>query len=192
MVNRVVASGVDGDFNVQEGIDVLTIGGIRDYLSNIEVVKSLANKDGFKCRFIGKGHASQRIEQYCEEQKISNVSFSGFYKKEEESNFIKTATFMNIFYPRIITHDTAMSNRFYNSLIYKKPMIVTKGTTQGDLVEKYKLGVAIDNCQNLTKELVEFVKVEDFCAYAARCNKLLGRFLQDQKTFENAIKQFVS
>ena len=36
-------------------VDVLTIGGIRDYSSNIEIIKSLANNSNFMLRFIGKG-----------------------------------------------------------------------------------------------------------------------------------------
>jgi hypothetical protein len=67
---------------------------------------------------------------------------------------------MNIFYPRVITHDTALSNRFYNSLIHRKPMIVTKGTIQGDYAERFNVGVAIEDCNNLVENLRNFIKQE--------------------------------
>ncbi len=98
---------------------------------------------------------------------------------------------MNIFYPRVITHDTALSNRFYNSLIYKKPMIVTKGTTQGDYAEMYQVGVVVENCNNLTEDLKTFLE-KDYNDYTKRCNDLLMLFLNDQHKFVNVVKNFVS
>ena len=97
---------------------------------------------------------------------------------------------MNIFYPRVITHDTAVSNRFYNSLIYRKPMIVTKDTTQGDFAEKYNVGVALHNCHNLAYELKSFMQ-QDYNVYAERCDKLLLEFLEYQTRFEKMVRDFI-
>lgn len=170
-------------------IDVLTIGGIRDLTANLEVVNALGNKENFQLRFVGKGNAAPMIEEYCKQNNIQNISFVGFYKKNEEAGYIENATFLNIFYPRIITHDTALSNRFYNSLIYKKPMIVTKNTIQGDYAENYKVGVAVENCKNLSSELNNFIN-NDFESYSERCNRLLATFLKDQELFVNAVRDF--
>lgn len=179
-------------FNIKDGIDVLTIGAIRDYSSNIEVTKVLANKDGFTLRFVGRGQGTvERLQAYCDEVVAKNVTFVGSYDKPEESGYVKSCTFMNIFYPRIITHDTALSNRFYNSLIYRKPMIVTKGTIQGDYAEKYNVGIAIKDCHNLTDDLNKFLK-QDYDEYCNRCNSLLNAFLEDQYEFVEAVKRFVN
>lgn len=180
-----------GSYNITNGIEVLTIGAIRDLSSNMEVVKALANKEGVKLSFVGKGGAADKIADYCRAEGVNNVSFTGFYQKQEEAEYVKNSTFMNIFYPRIITHDTALSNRFYNSLIYKKPMIVTKGTTQGDYAEENHVGVALNDCSTLYEELLSFVQHEDYEVYAERCNALLKSFLDDQKAFENAVCSFV-
>lgn len=179
-------------YNTKNGIDVLTIGAIRDLSSNMEVVKALANKEGVKLRFVGKGGASETISEYCRREGIKNVSFTGFYQKQEEADYVEDATFMNIFYPRVITHDTAMSNRFYHSLIFKRPMIVTKDTTQGDYVEEERLGIAVENCEHLYEELRCFLESESFGDYAERCNALLRLFLKDQDTFEGAVRLFVT
>lgn len=179
-----------GSFYCENEICILTIGAIRDYSSNVEVVKALANKKGIKMQFVGKGDGAVQIERYCIENDIKNISFVGFYQKQEEKEYIKDCSFMNIFYPRVITHDTALSNRFYNSLIYKKPMIVTKNTTQGDYVEKYQVGIAIENCNNIEHELRYFFNL-DYSSYAKRCNSLLESFLKDQEEFENAVKRFI-
>ena len=177
-------------FGPSGNIDVLTIGGIRDFSSNVEVVKSLADENGFTVRFVGRGGGATQLAAYCEEHGIKNVSFEGFYQKHEEPGYVKSSTFMNIFYPRVITHDTALSNRFYNSLIYRKPMIVTKDTIQGDYAEKYNVGVALVDCSDLKNALKTFIQ-QNYNAYAERCDNLLHEFLQDQERFEKLVHGFV-
>lgn len=181
----------ESGFNIEGGVDVLTIGAIRDYSSNIEVVKALANQEGFSARFVGKGSVSTLLEGYCKHNNVKNVFFKGFYQKPEEAEYVRSCTFMNIFYPRIVTHDTALSNRFYNSLIYRKPMIVTKNTCQGDYAEKYHVGVAIDECSNLTEKLRWFLQ-QDYVEYCNQCDILLNRFMEDQELFVNAVIEFIS
>ena len=179
-------------FNLLEGkIDVLTIGAIRDFSSNIQVAKALVNKDGVTLRFVGKGQATvDKLKSYCDEVNATNISFVGYYEKQEEAEYVKSCSFMNIFYPRIITHDTALSNRFYNSLIYHRPMLVTKDTCQGDYAEKYNVGLALENCDDLTDKLVAFLR-NDYSAYCARCEELLAVFLDDHEQFVGAVKEFV-
>ena len=181
----------EGSFVAGREIEVLTIGAIRDFSSNIEVVKALGNKEGITVSFVGKGGAADQIAKYCKQEGIRNVKFTGFYQKHEEAGYVKDATFMNIFYPRVITHDTALSNRFYNSLIYRKPMIVTKDTTQGDYAERYGLGLALETTEGLADKLKEFLK-QDYAAYCERCNSLLSDFINDYNEFYGAVKQFVS
>ena len=181
----------ESSFCTQNGIDVLTIGAIRDYSSNIEVTKALANQEGFTLRFVGRGQGTvEKLQAYCDEVNAINVSFVGGYDKPEEAGYVKTSTVMNIFYPRKITHDTALSNRFYNSLIYRKPMIVTKATVQGDYAEKYNVGVAVTDCSNLTNVLKDFLH-QDYQDYCNRCDKLLLEFLNDQQEFVNAVCYFI-
>ena len=178
-------------FNDGKNIDVLTIGAIRDFSSNIEVTKALANKDGITLRFVGRGQGTvERLQAYCDEVTAKNVTFVDGYDKREEAGYVKSCTFMNIFYPRIITHDTALSNRFYNSLIYRKPMIVTKNTIQGDYAEKYNVGIAIENCNDLVNNLKHFLE-QGYNEYCRRCDSLLKEFLKDQYEFVEVVKKFV-
>lgn len=177
-------------YNISDGVDILTIGGIRDYSSNIQVIDGIANQSGFNLRFIGRGGAAARLEEYAKQKNAHNVSFKGYYEKIDEPGIIKTSTFLNIFYPRLNSHDSALSNRFYNSLLYRKPMIVTKNTTQGNYAEKYGVGIALDNCENLPNVLQEFLN-NDYSTYANNCDELLFKFLTEQDIFVEKFKQFI-
>lgn len=189
-VKAAIANKTTEGFNTNNPLIILTIGSIRDYSSNIEVIKALSNNNNVNVQFIGKGVDAAKLEEYCKKNNIRNVSFKGYYSKDEEPDYIKKSSFMNIFYPRKISHDTALSNRFYNSLIYKRPMIVTKNTTQGDYAEKYNVGISVTNCDNLADHLFEFLK-SDYAEYSNRCNSLLLRFLDDQKSFEEGVISFI-
>lgn len=172
-------------------IDILTIGGIRDFSSNIEVVDALANKNEFRMRFVGQGVASGMIENYCKSLNINNVLFHGYYKKEDEPDFISTASFLNIYYPPVITHSTALSNRFYNALIYKKPMIVKSNSIQGDFIKEYNLGIAIDNCNGLDNKIKDYLKRFDYTEFCKRANGLLNEFISDYDLFYSKIIDFI-
>lgn len=180
----------ENHWNTEAPVKILTIGSIRDYDSNTAVIDALSNKEQFLMQFVGQGLAVDGLKKYCQSNSVKNVEFKGFYPKTEEPNYIKVSSFMNIFYPRKISHDTALSNRFYNSLIFKRPMIVTKDTTQGDYVEQYHVGLAIESCEHIDDAILEFFK-NDYKEYAERCNTLLRMFLEEQRLFSDRLTKFI-
>ena len=171
---------------------ILTIGGIRDFEANKEVIDAIKNRDNYSLSFVGRGECSAPLNEYCKKIGASNVSFVGFYKKDEEKGYILNSDFINIYYPRLLSHDTALSKRFYNSLIYKKPMITTDRTTQGDFASNYRVGVAIKDCGELIEQLESFIEDNSFVEYCERCNKLLEVFIKEQLSFESHVLDFIS
>jgi len=171
-------------------INVLTIGGIRDFDSNSQVINALSNKDGFCLEFVGKGIAKEALEDFSNGIGCKNIHFTGYYPKEDEPKYITDSSILNIFYPKIISHSTAMSNRFYHSIIFKRPMIVTKDSTQGDYVEKFNIGLAIEDTSNLDKLIKDWLERNDYMTYCKRANKLLGQFIEDQDVFKKRLLDF--
>lgn len=189
-VASAISASINGSWTHESPIKVLTIGGIRDFESNVEVINALANKEDYILKFVGKGVASEHLKEYCITNEVDNVLFTGYYPKEDEPNYILETDFLNIYYPRKKSHDTALSNRFYSSLIFKKPMIVTKHTTQGDFVEQYRLGVALESCENLSQNLKDFLHMS-YAEYANRCNQVLKIFIKEQELFRNLLSRFI-
>lgn len=171
--------------------EVLTIGGIRNYESNMEVVRSLANNSMYNIKFVGKGYASKKIEESCLLNSYTNVSFSGYYKKEDEPEIIKLSSVLNIFYPQVKSHTSIMSNRFYHALIYKKPMIVTAGSVQGEYVEKYNLGLSVKDCSDLADMLCSFIVNMDKETFENNCNALLTGFIKENELFLAELDKFI-
>ena len=174
-------------------ISVLTIGGIRDYEQNAAVMMSRANNPSFRVAFVGRGeeNADVKLRELAEKNHVTNVHFQGYYEKTDEPRIINESTFLNIFYPRKLSHDTALSNRFYNSLIFRKPMITTADTIQGDYAAKYGVGIAIKDTENLSGELEKYVYLFKPDEYERNRKLLLNSFMDDYNTFKNAILDFV-
>jgi len=173
-------------------LKILTIGSIRKD-ANFEVLDSVGNAPDIELAFIGKsGNGSaELLEAHAKEKGYRNIVFKGLYRKEEEGDIYKQFNFVNIFYPRIPSHITALSNRFYNSLIFRRPMIVTKGGIQGNLVEKYGVGLAIDNCEGLPERLRLYYSNLDFDAYQERCDNLLKEIIKDYEKFSECVQSFL-
>lgn len=172
-------------------IKLLTIGAIR-IDSNYEVMDALGNNNSYALYFVGKGLASKILEDYAKEKGYKNIEFQGQYVKDEEADIIIQNTIINIVYPRIKTHDSALSNRFYNSLIFKRPMVVTSGGVQGKYVDKYHVGLSVENCNNLDTVIKEYVLNLDFYEYTRNCNNLLRLFLDDYNIWLETVKSFLN
>jgi hypothetical protein len=170
---------------------ILTIGYIRNYTSNVKVIQTLGNCNGFCLRFAGSGDATERLKEYVLSHGIKNVEFTGFYKKDEEESIVAECDFINIFFPDDIEHSAIMSNRFYLALIYKKPMIVTAGSVQATLVSEYGLGVVTSNCENLDNEINEYLSNFNYQTFCRRCNELLSIFVAEHCELERSIAEFM-
>lgn len=170
---------------------ISTIGGIRDYNANVEVIESLKNNEEFRLKFIGKGPSAVPLEEFVKTNKIDNVDFQGFYLKTDEWQFYEQCDMVNIYYPRIKSHETALSNRFYKSMIFRKPMIVTNRSTQGYYVEKYDLGLSVENCSDLANQIKNYLSNLDKEAFIERCNALLSEFIKDYENFSKNLTIFI-
>ncbi|MBR4389968.1 MAG: capsular biosynthesis protein [Prevotella sp.] len=173
-------------------LEILTIGSIRDYEQNSAVIEALGNNDRYHLTFAGRGYAAADLERFAKEHHVENIVFTGYYDKSTEPDIISQTTFLNIFYPRRPTHETAISNRFYNSLIFRKPMITTVGTIQGNYTEKYNLGLAITNTDNLSERLEDYYQTFDSVEFEKQRTRLLNEFKRDYDIFENIVKKFAS
>lgn len=171
-------------------INVMNIGGIRHFEQNRDIVQSLANNPRFVVTFAGNGFGVPPLQAYVEKHKIKNALFTGFYEKKDEPSLIAHATFINIYYSLEPRNRTALSNRFYNSLMYRKPMITTHGTEHGKYAEKYHVGLAVTDVSNLAAVLEDYIRQFDWNTYEEQRSKLLRRFLEDYAIFENVVRDF--
>lgn len=173
-------------------IEVLTIGGIRDYESNVEVIRALSNDSNFKLSFIGKGYAQPLLQKYAEKHEVTNICFKGYYDKPKEKEYILDSSVINIHYPKIESHISALSNRFYNSLIFRRPMLVTDGGVQAWYAKKYGVGIIVSDEADIKTNILKWFETSNYDKYQKNCKILLQTFLDDYYKFETMLKSFIS
>ncbi len=172
-------------------LEILTIGYIRNYSSNVKIIQSLGGNAGYSLNFVGRGDAAASLQEFAAAKGYANVGFKGFYKKEAEAAIVSSCDFINIFFPDDVEHSPIMSNRFYLALIHKKPVIVTRGSVQAALVKEYGLGVVAGDCSNLDVDIKDFCSGYDHIAFCKKCNELLALFVDEHRVFEQAVMAFV-
>ena len=170
---------------------ILTIGALRNFDQSLELIEEFANDDNIILDFVGKGTATEPLKEYTLMNKINNVFFTGYYDKKDESSYFLSSSFINIYYPRILSHDTALSNRFYNAIIYCRPMITTSDTIQGDFTDQYYLGITVNNCFELKNKIIKFKEQFDEAKYLENRLGLLNKFIEDYDIFEKNIFIFL-
>ena len=172
-------------------LEVLTIGYIRNYSSNVKIIQSLGSNGSYSLRFVGRGDAAGALQGYAVSNGHTNVEFSGFYKKNDEATLVDSCNFINIFFPDDVEHSPIMSNRFYLALIHKKPVIVTEGSVQAALVKEYGLGVVTKECIGLDEDIRQYLSTFDYAMFCRKCNELLALFVEDYRALERSVAEFV-
>ncbi|MBR5594115.1 MAG: hypothetical protein IKW46_08590 [Bacteroidaceae bacterium] len=172
-------------------LEILTVGYIRNYNSNVKVIQSLGGNADYSLSFVGRGDAAASLQEFAAAKGYANVGFKGFYKKEDEAAIVSSCDFINIFFPDDVEHSPIMSNRFYLALIYKKPMIVTEGSVQAALVKEYGLGVVTGDCSTLDADIREFCSAYNHTVFCNKCKDLLELFVEEYRVFEQSVINFL-
>ena len=166
-------------------IHILTIGQLRDFESNSSLIRILHNNKNYMIYFSGNGIAEKQLQDFSNKLKAENVVFTGYYRKEEEAEIVKKSDMINILFNHNINSNSLMSNRFYLSVIHRKPMIVRSGTFQAELVQLYKLGVVVDNENDLICNIENFWCTYDFNIYNQECSRFLNKVEEEVNNFDN-------
>lgn len=170
-------------------LSILTIGQIRDYNANVKLMEALKKEKLIRMVYAGYGLASDDLIKYAKEHHVDNVNFTGRYKKSEEESIVMEHHMINGFMNRDINSDSLMSNRFYLSVLMRKPLIVRKGSYQAELVERYGLGVVLDEVDNFVDRIIKWWQDFDGIKYEQGCRDFLESVRLDTQKFEQQLLQ---
>lgn len=165
-------------------VSILTIGQLRDFSANCVLMDKLKNNPHFKLVYSGSGLASEPLKNYAVQNHIENAIFTGRYQKSDEESIVMKHQMLNAYLPRNINSDTLMSNRFYLSVLMRKPLIANKGSFQAELCEKYDFGVVLDENDDFADKIKSWWRRFDAEKYNRACKIFLECVKCDMKRFE--------
>lgn len=156
------------------------------------MIDSLKDSRRYKLQYIGREYPGINLKKYIEDNVISNVTFKGKFENKDKPQIYQDIDIINAYYGTgTLEVDTALPNKLYDCLIFKKPMIATKGTYLSTIVEKYKLGIAISKDDDLKTKLDNFIKNFNAVEFEKTTNMLLKIEANDQEKIVEKLKEFI-
>ena len=171
---------------------IVTIGTLRDYETNSQIIKVLGNHPNYNLKFVGSGPSLSAFRQIVSENGFTNIEFTGGYKKHEELAHLYGTHFINLLINLTINSKTCMGNRMYLSAITGIPLLVNSKTYQAEVVSQYNLGCIIDFDKPLINQIENYIKsfnIELFDKGRMEFLKIVGI---ETATFEFKLKLFLN
>ena len=161
-------------------LKISTWGFFRDTFVNRAFTKSINNDSRFTMFFHGDPKtAGKKLQEYCAEIDSKNISFSGRYNPSDKCKFgYDTDLLYNMFDNDKTKY--ALSNRFYDGIVFSIPQLCTKDSFMGEMVEKYGIGKQFDpKSPDFANEIYDYYMSLDTDEFNANCKKTLEKVLYE-------------
>ena len=168
------------------------VGGVRYFKENCKLIDAFANNTKYKLAYIGKANLDCNLEEYCKQKNITNVIFKGQFDNKDKPKIYEKIDLINAVYGNnSLEVTTALPNRLYDGILFKKPIIATSGTYLGEVVEKYKVGIALNLNEDISKQIMLFLTNFEKKQFINSANKLLNIVNNEQNNYINKISSFL-
>ncbi|MFZ2538911.1 MAG: hypothetical protein WAX04_08405 [Oscillospiraceae bacterium] len=181
------------DIRDKSVINIGFIGGVRYYEENCALIKKLKNEFRYQLWYIGKPVSDCDLQTFCETNEITNVSFIGKYNNSEKPELYKNMEIINSIYgDSSLEVTTALPNRLYEACLLKKPIISSKGTFLGEVIQRYNIGISIDVDEDDVLKIVnDYVESFDMEKFNNGCEEFLADVKNDEDALIGQLRQFI-
>ncbi len=171
-------------------IVVSYIGILRDSSYLKLLIDIFKDDERFVLNINGGGDNYHEISEYS--RNCSNIICTGSYNEAEKMMFLKQADLLCYNYPCSYNNNIALANKYYDGLIYKKPLLCNPDTYSGRLVKDNEVGISLDFSDTDFKD-----KLYDYyhclCAekYVNTAEELLQQVIEEDEIYMRHILAFV-
>ncbi len=161
---------------------------IRNEKINIEIIKKLANDSRFSLHYHGREQAvAKKLRAYAKENGINNVFFYGEYNPEDKKKFVsQTDIIHNVFDDKAMCY--AVSNKFYDGVIYRKPLLCFADSYMGKMSTESKVGWAINPYDDdFADRIYELYFTMDKCSYERSCSAMVEKAVENNRVIEETL-----
>lgn len=176
-------------------IRIVFWGYIRHEELNRKIIERLAGDPRFELCFYGREQAvALRLKEYACQINAENVRFFGAYDPGEQDGFAAEADLLHNLYSNTEapSQSYAMTNKYYDGVIYRLPQLCMKDSFMGSCVEQENIGLVCDPSDaDFADQIWSYYQQLDMEHFRCRCDAVLQRICQEynlgRKVIENAI-----
>jgi len=170
-------------------------GAVRYFDFQKKYLNALKNDERFQIIYHGDGPQLDLYKRYCEVNGFENVIFTGGYDNNDKAELLKSANILNNCYGRSENEGKnvkyAVSNRFYDGMIYHIPQLVEPEGFKTDWTLKSGIGCNIDADESFADRLYDYYMSIDEVQFNKACQNTLQEVLREDDQYVAMIDQFI-
>ena len=168
-------------------LSIAFIGVVRFADECKQFLDKIKNDERVVFDFYGEGVGEKILKEYCSEKGFKNVNFHGRYMPEEKNEIIRSADFIfNAYGNKKISLIYALSNKYYDALYFKKPLIVNDNTTMAEFSEGISFEVNY-NSQTFVDDLLNWYNGIDEESINQTSEKYLQKAIKENEEVSKKI-----
>lgn len=126
-------------------IKISFIGGLRYFDTMKNLLLAIQENKNIEVYLIGKGPENNKFKDFIKKNNLKNIFIIDSYKYEEiKKLYVNTDLVWAVYPNKDYNVKYAISNKFFESILFEKPCFFAKNTLLGDFVEKEKIGIVVD------------------------------------------------
>ena len=177
----------------KEPYEIVWNGTVRFFDYQKKYLDVFKNDSRFVMVYHGAGVDLEKYKQYCNENSITNVRFTGAYDNKDKAKLIQNATFLNNCYGGREGDELrfAISNRFYDGIVFHIPQIVEDGGYKAGETIRLKVGLGVEPTQDLPEKLYQYYNGLDVDSFNQYCESAISEVLLEDDNYIKRIDDFV-
>lgn len=186
-INDTISLGEDRTEKKQR---LLHIGISRGIDYNKRLIDLFGGDKRFEVTIAGAGNDSSDVIMAA--KKFDNIHIVGEYDYKQKEQYITKCDAMLYYYPCSFNNNRALANKYYDGLIYKKPLVGNRKTYSGQRIENKKVGISVDIDNEDTPDLIyQYLVNMDYDVYMQNAEREMRDILEDDKKYMHMIENFV-
>jgi len=170
-------------------INLLHVGIGRGDDYNKLLADIFGNDKRFSLVFAGIFNDTPFFTEYV--KKYSNIKVFGTYVDDEKKRFIENSDMLFYNYMSSYNCNCALANKYYDGLIFKKPLLGNIATYSGKLIEEKGVGISVDfDDPDYADKVYKYYMSLNEEEYINNVKKELDRVLLEDKIYLDKIKEF--
>jgi len=176
-------------------IHFVWIGVVRYFEYQKQYLDALKNDRRFEIVFHGDGPELDLYKEYCYVNGFNNIVFTGAYDNANKASLLQDAQILNNCYGYIKGAGNklkyAVSNRFYDGMIYRIPQLVEPEGYKSDWARQSGIGINLGLDENFADRLYDYYETIDEERFNLSCDNTLKDVLLEDDEYISRIDDFI-